>query len=205
MTLMTPAVWGSYLQWKCCLLMNTLQLYTMEMQAVWEHQRWSSIFFDELKINLTLSGSDVKREVWSCRGQPNPPVQTWVQVFLKKLLYFIIQNESQVSSPSLAPSLGTEKRLLYGYKLIARGIKTFLVVWTWEIICVIVSITGATEEANYQTYQYAESKTFHLCTSRLVSLAGSFMPLKGPNISSPDTGLLFRIVFNIRMALLLGP
>lgn len=81
-------------------------------------------------MNLTLSGSEVKREVGSCRGQPNPPVQTWVQVFLKKLLYFIVQNESEVSSASLAPSLGIEKGLLYGYKLIARRIEALLVVWT---------------------------------------------------------------------------
>lgn len=158
---------------------------------------------DQLKINLTLSGSEVKREVWSCRGQPNPPVQTWLQVFLKKLLYFIVQNESEVPSPSFAPSLGIKKWLLYGYKLIARGIETLLVFWTWERICVIVSITGTVEEANYQTCQYGESKAFHRCTSRLVGLAGTFMSLKGPDVSGPDIGP-YRTVFNMRMALLLG-
>lgn len=40
---------------------------------------------------------------------------------------------------------------------------------------------------------------------RLVNLAGSLVFLKGPDVSGPDTGLLFRIVFNMRMALLLGP
>lgn len=202
---MTPAVWGCYLQWRCCLLKEHFAIVQNGDASCLRASEVIIYIADELTINLTLGGSDVKREVWSRRGQPNPPVQTWGQVLLKKLLYFIIQNESKVSSPLLTPSLGIQKGLLYGYKLIARSIKTLLVVWTWERICVIVRITGATEKANYQTCQYGGSKAFHLCTSRLVSLAESFMSLKGPDVSGPDTGLLFRIVFNMRMALLLGP
>lgn len=201
MTLMTPAVWGSYLQQRCSNEHISIG-YNRDASCL----RTSEVILhisDQLKNNLTLSGSEVKREVWSCRGQPNPPVQTWVKLFLKKLLYFIVQNESEVPSPSFAPSLGIEKWLLYGYKLIARGIETLLVFLTWERICVIVSITGTAKEANYETCQYGESKAFHRCTSRLVGLAGTFMSLKGPDVSGPDIGP-YRTVFNMRMALLLG-
>lgn len=89
---------------------------------------------------LTFSaGGRVQCEVESCGCESQPPVLARVQVLLKELLRFIVEDEGQVPPAAFTPTLGTQEGTLPVHQLIARVIKGLLGLWA-GYVCQILSV-----------------------------------------------------------------